>query len=360
MAQLKGNIDEAQRARAILAYRPSWVDRLTAWVVRRPGPAWLYYLGAAGLFYAADLLVKWWDKGIASGAISRWSVLVAVTGFFYLAAMHYLDEVARHAMVRFRPAVEAPTPRVAELEYQLTSMPSQAVWLMTLLGGVAGILTLAGITSGALAFPGLIAFASVSGAVLDGASIILSGTFSTIAIYHTIHQLRTVSMIYTELTKVDLFRQAPLHAFARLAAYTALCWIIPAYFWLTSGLEAAAFGIALGYLFVVMLLGVITFTWPLLGIHRLLAAEKVQLQDTVSKRLELCLQAFDQAFERGDLTQMDALNKAIDSAEREHRIADALPTWPWQPGLLRGALTAFLLPLILWVATRVLERFFGP
>jgi hypothetical protein len=69
---------------------------------------------------------------------------------------------------------------------------------------------------------------------------------------------------------------------------------------------------------------------------------------------------FDQAFEQGDLSQMDAINKAIDNAERERQIVDAIPTWPWQPGTLRSAVTAFLLPLILWVVTRVLERVFGP
>jgi hypothetical protein len=26
-------------------YAPSWIDRLTAWVERLPGPSWLYYLG---------------------------------------------------------------------------------------------------------------------------------------------------------------------------------------------------------------------------------------------------------------------------------------------------------------------------
>ena len=60
------------------------------------------------------------------------------------------------------------------------------------------------------------------------------------------------------------------------------------------------------------------------------------------------------------MAQMDALNNAIDNAERERRIVDAIPTWPWPPGLLRNAMTAFFLPLILWVITRILERSFGP
>jgi hypothetical protein len=285
-------------------------------------------------------------------------VLVAVIGFYYLASIHYLDDIARDAMERFRPAVEAPMRRVAELEYRLTTMPAKMVWLMTLLGTIEGTLTLAGMASGTLSYPGVAAFASVPATLLEVAIILLIGIFFVIGVYHTVHQLRTVSLLYTELTNVDLFQQGPLHAFARLAAYAAISWIMPQYFWLTSGLEAAAFGIALGFLFIIVILGIITFTWPLLGIHQLLAAKKEQLQGMVNKRLQKCLVAFDQALEKGDMAQMDAINKAIDNAERERRVVEAIPTWPWQPATLRGAVTALLLPLILWVATRVLERLF--
>jgi hypothetical protein len=33
-----------------------------------------------------------------------------------------------------------------------------------------------------------------------------------------------------------------------------------------------------------------------------------------------------------------------------------LPTWPWQANLLRGFVTALLLPILIWFATRLLER----
>jgi hypothetical protein len=171
--------------------------------------------------------------------------------------------------------------------------------------------------------------------------------------------MHTVSVIYTELTKVDLFNQRPLHAFARLAAYTAIAWMAPQYFWFTAGLEGAALSVALGFLGIAMILGVITFFWPLRGIHRLLAAKKEQLQGEASRRLENSLQLFAQAFDKDELAAMDAIGKAISNAERERQIVDAIPTWPWPPGLLRGAATAFFLPLIIWAATRILERLFG-
>lgn len=340
-------------------YPPSWVDRLTAWISRLPGPAWLYYFGAALILYLMYLSVKWWETGSPRATISQWSILIGLIGFYYLAAVYYLDIIARDAMERLRPAIDGPAYRVAELEYRLTTMPPKLVWLMTLLGTIGGVLTVLGIRVGALFYPGP-AFASLPATVLEVAIIIFIDVGFFVGSYHTVHQLRIVSMIYTELTKVDLFNQAPLYAFARLAGYTAISWSIPQYFWLTSGLEQAAFGVLLGFFTVAVILGIITFTLPLLGIHRLLARAKEQLQGETNIRLQAILRLFEQELEKGDFAQMDAINKAIDNAERERRIVDSIPTWPWQPGSLRGAVTAFLLPLVLWLATRFLERLVEP
>ncbi|MCC6455841.1 MAG: hypothetical protein IT328_12895 [Caldilineaceae bacterium] len=359
MEQTTTNVEVAPRDHVILPYSPSWVDRLTASVERLPGPAWLYYLAAMALFSVAYFLVKWWESGLPV-LFSRTILLTIISAFGYLGTIHYLDKIASDAMARFRPAIEAPARRVADLEYRLTTMPARMVWLMTLLGALAGTLVLAGTVSGVLVYPGFHGFASMPAAVLEVSVVFLVWIFFITCAYHTVHQLHTVNIIYTELTKVDLFNQGPLHAFARLAAYTAIALTIPQYLWFTAGLTAAAFGVALGFLCVAIILGAITFFWPLYGIHRLLAAKKDKLQCEASRRQEKSLQLFAQAFDKEEMAAMGAIGDAIRNAENEQQIVAAIPTWPWPPGLLRGAMTAVFLPLIIWAATRILERFFGP
>jgi hypothetical protein len=363
MEQTAANIEVTSPQRPLLPYLPSWVDRLTAWVQRRPGPVWLYYLAAMALFYAAYLLVHWWESGYPLIS-SQIPLLTIATAFYYLGVIHYLDNIARSAMARFRPAIKAPPQRVMELEYRLTTMPARMVWLMTLLGALEASLVMAAIGSHLLAYPGVVFFASAPAAILEGAMVLLLGVIFFVSVYHTVHQLHTVSMIYTELAEVDLFNQAPLHAFARLAAYTAIAWILPGYFWITARLQAAAFGVALSFLVIATILGVLTFIWPLQGIHRLLAAKKDQLQGEANRRLEKSLRLFaqtlDKELDKEDVASMQAISAAISTAEQERRIVATIPTWPWQPDLLRGAATAFFLPLIIWAATRILERFFGP
>ncbi len=349
-----------QPTNVVFPYPPSWIDRFILFIARQPGPAWLYYFGMALVLFLAYVGVKWWEGQIPRELFSMWSIVVCLTGFYYLTIMHYRNEIARDAMLRFRPALDIPAWRIAELEYRLTTMPPKTIWLLTFLGIVEGTLTLIGMASGRLQYPGPPSFVSVPASILEGILIILIGVFFVICVYHTIHQLHIVRVLYAELTTVNLFHQTPLHAFARLSAFIVISWMTPQYFWLTGGLESTAFGVAFTFFCIAVALGIIAFVWPLLGIHRLLVAEKETLQAAAHRRLQNSLAAFDTAIDRGDLAPMDGISKAIDNAERECRVVNALPTWPWQPGLLRNAATAFFLPLVLWVATRLLEQLISP
>jgi hypothetical protein len=359
MEQAASDLEVVPRERVVLPYSPSWVDRLTAWVERLPGPAWLYYLAAFASLSAAYYLVKWWEGGFPA-QVSRVALLAQISVFGYLGTIHYLDKIASDAMARFRPAIEAPAWRVVDLEYQLTTMPARMVWLMTLLGVLGGALMLAAVGAGLIVYPGYHSFASPLATVFEVSVVSAVWVFFATCVYHTVHQLRTVSTIYTELTKVDLFNQGPLHAFARLAAYTGIAWMFPQYMWFTAGLTDAALGVAMGFLVVAIILGIITFFWPLYGIHCLLVAKKEQLQYEASRRQEKSLQLFAQALDKEDLVVMEAIGEAINNAKQEQQIVDAIPTWPWPPDLLRGTATAVFLPLVIWGATRILEQFFSP
>jgi hypothetical protein len=41
----------------------------------------------------------------------------------------------------------------------------------------------------------------------------------------------------------------------------------------------------------------------------------------------------------------------------EERYIRTIPTWPWEPGALRGLLTALFLPLAIFAAQRLIEQF---
>src|SRR5689334_18467333 len=65
--------------RVALPYPPSWVDRLTEWVRRLPGPSWLYYLGAWVALLVLEMAVKVYDGTYGPGAMIPVPFHVVVT-----------------------------------------------------------------------------------------------------------------------------------------------------------------------------------------------------------------------------------------------------------------------------------------
>lgn len=54
---------------------------------------------------------------------------------------------------------------------------------------------------------------------------------------------------------------------------------------------------------------------------------------------------------------MDALNKGLASLLQVREFTAKLSTWPWETSTLRAVLSAFALPIVLFVLTTVIERF---
>jgi hypothetical protein len=53
------------------------------------------------------------------------------------------------------------------------------------------------------------------------------------------------------------------------------------------------------------------------------------------------------------------LRTAMSCLEVEHDTLARIPTWPWQPGTLRGLFAAVLFPLMVWIIQWILQRVLG-
>lgn len=51
-----------------------------------------------------------------------------------------------------------------------------------------------------------------------------------------------------------------------------------------------------------------------------------------------------------------SFNKLLGSLIAEREMLARLPTWPWQAGTVGAFVTALLLPIVLFLVTRALER----
>jgi hypothetical protein len=356
MAEAAGGNNAVPRTQGkVQGYAPSWVDRFTGWVDRLPGPSWLFYLVFGLALGFTFTVVQWREGSYPVGTFRPFHIFFAGQIAYLLALMPFLDKSAVKALEAFRPALNVSQAEYAELRYRLTTLPARPTLLASLAGAASAIPQLA---FGFLNFFG-IATSPVSTVFAWAAAVVMECVAGAL-VYHTIHQLRLVSRIYTKLAAVDLFELGPLYAFSGLTARTALGLIVWAYGWFSTTPELLSEPIGILYGLSYGALAAATFAWPLLGIHRRLGHEKQRLLGEGSQRLKATIAELHRRVDAGELRGMDDMNKAIASLEIEQHIISKIPTWPWQPETARLLATALLLPLGMWITQAILNVIMGP
>jgi len=173
--------------------------------------------------------------------------------------------------------------------------------------------------------------------------------FATIVVY-AVHQLRIVTRLHAIAPRIDLFRPAPINAFSRLTVTMAIVLLPLMLFGVQAEnqlLQVPAMGVLI----------VASFALPLRGMHGRLVREKRRLLDASTTRFEAVRSRLHAAIDSGDLSHADELQAALSAVLTEREVIAKLPTWPWTATVFRGFASAVLVPILLWLAIRLLERF---
>ncbi len=334
-------------------YAPSWINRLTWWIDRAPGPPWLVFAAFLAITESIGLLQSRVgglapDVGLGTG-LYYGALPVALLWLIY-----YLDGEAHDAMDDFEPALDVSKMEAARLRYQLTVVPAGPALIVTVLAVIAQaaqyILDPAGSVIAGLTPAGL-----ALRAVGEGLVTILI----VLLLYHTIRQLRAVDRLHSLATRIDLFRPAPLYAFSLLTSRTAIGLILIVASSLVADpitVQQMSTILLITWVGGMMAVAIAAFVLPLRGMHRRIAAEKSRLQGEAGERLKATIGALHRSVDHDDLAQADALNKTLASLVSEREILERLPTWPWRPGTLGTFVTALGLPIVLFLITRYLDR----
>lgn len=342
------------RPQSTWPYTPSWLDRATHWVEQQRGPAIAFYIGLAVLLNLLNATLQWYFGSHPQVILSSLHVVAISTGVYYLALIHYLDRLAHRAVDRFRPALELCDEDFSYLRYRLTTLPARPVRFLTLVGVSYGAIV-AFLVSRRVVLGEMVSFTSLTIAWIDSVIVVFANLMLLLFIYHTIHQLHMIHHIYTTCTNINLFHLSPLYAFSRLSAATALGWMAIVYVWVATVPTVYADPLMFVTAIFIVLLGMVAFLWPLLGIHHLLEEEKSLLQTAIQQRFQTCMEQLHRDIDERHYAETAPLIQMIAGLKQEMEIVERIPTWPWQPGTLRGVLSAVLLPLLLWIATRLLE-----
>lgn len=338
-------------------YLPSWVDWVTDRVKQLPIPVWLLYLVLGLALVLLHAAIKWSEGAYPAGTFFPFHLVLNLSPVVVMAMMYYFDDWAETALATFRPAMSIEEAEYEKVRYQLTTLPRLQTFIASFIGLAYGLIYLILLITPQQKEQYKV-FRSPTGSVLDVTLELLNYLLYAILFYHTVHQMRIISRIYSTYTHVDLFQLGPLHAFSTLAARIAISIAIMTYAWIYAFSGSANISDTLTPALAIPLLFA-TFILPLMGIHRILQQEKGKLQSENALHLKAALAELHHRREAGDYGQIDGVSKAIDALTKEQSLLDKISTWPWQPETVRWVGTALLLPVILTLATRVLQRFLG-
>lgn len=330
----------------------SWIDRIVGpegWLARVPWWVW------APVGWALLTIVNQgslWAAGIDDiGTFRR----ISVTDPFYVIApllgYRLLSAAAVSAFDRFRPALAADDEQARR---RLSTSPTASATIAMAVGGAIGV---SAYFSDAT-YTAILDAASLTTAVWLIAGFLGFGLHIVLATL-IVRQLRLVAALHRQATEIDLFRPAPVHAFASLTARSGTVVLVLALYsaftdpsTFTNPVWRVVFVVAIS-------LSAAAFFLPLSGLARRLRSEKQDLLDTVAARMSALRRDLYGAADRGSLTEVADLRTAMSAlGEDQERIRKVSP-WPWETATLRGFATTLLIPIATWLITNLLGETLG-
>jgi hypothetical protein len=333
-------------------YPPSWFDRLTARINQFPGPNWVYYFGFVITLVLIGGLLQRLEDPLGPIELQPVAIITFIQIAYVLTLLDFLDKRAEISLAEFRPVLRADEDQYQAMRTRLTVLPSKPVLVMSLI--TALFMFGAGLTM--MNLPSL--------PELDPRFSVVSNMFSTspfglyalgvfiflwvlnvIFIYRTFRTLRTIDYIYIHHTEINLFQQTELHAFSKMSASIAIGFVLTSPMWIIIDPGLITMGINISFAF----LAIFMFVSPLIGVRRLLKAQKDQLINESAQKKEILIQDLFSRIDRSDLSQVENLENALSSLEMAESQIKKISTWPWQTDTLRQMIGALLLPITIWI-----------
>ncbi len=339
--------------RTSVPFSPSWIDRLIVWIDRIPGYAWLFYVLSVLGFAVLVNAVFWIDGSTPIGSIDPGNTGFALFVVYWVGLYQHLTNVGARSLRIFRPLLDIEDSDIVRIKHELSTLPRWIGLLAILLGfGFAAAMTFGEpapygdiIPRTVLPYVGDIA---ISGFMLS--------TFICLVI-RSVRQLRLVRRLHARATNINLLKLEPAHAFSTLTSRTGIGIIFVLIF--ATPLDPTPLGSTLDILVIIMtlLLAIAVFVLPIIGIRNHLEEEKQRVLNEINDLLHTTSDRLHYVIRGDDYQEVVGTKHAMEALIRERELIEKTSTWPWDLSTLRGFASALLLPIILWLVTRLLEEF---
>ncbi|MGA9534114.1 MAG: hypothetical protein WBR18_15460 [Anaerolineales bacterium] len=334
-----------------LPYSSSWIDGLIRWISGLPGPSWVFYLLSTLALGLLITVVLWVDGSVPFGSYGSMQGIFPPFVFYFLALYHYLTRVGSRALRTFRPFLDVDESELVRIDYELATLPRGLGWI----GIVIALATLPPYFSGGQAFGDRNPNTALPYVVAIAATTFFGATIFCL-IFRSFRQLRMVHRLHAAATNINLLKLEPAHAFSGLTARTGgglILLMILGYIYDPAAFYGA-YNLA-GYA-TIALPAVVTFFVPVMGMRDRLKEEKSRALGEASDLLEMTSDALEKKIRDQDYDDLQGMETAIRALIRRRELLDGISTWPWDTGTIRGFASTLLLPILLWLITRLLGK----
>ena len=298
--------------------------------------------------------VLWATGQLPVGTIDTNVIIVAVYGPYGLAMMMLGRHIALRALDGFWPATGWPDSDRHVWAYQFESTPARIELVAVVLGLFVGMAAL-------IAAPTTVVAAGYDTLdyYLANIPIFVAGYVMTMVItFISARWLLLVMRIHRDATAVDVLDRAPLYAFSRLTVFAALGVVAAVYYTLTFNAAYQVGNVpSLAFLAVAFVVGLAAFVVPLWGIHVRIAREKEALVRDVERRVDRIASDLYRDIDSGSMDSASKFTGLLTTLGSLRERIEHLPSWPWPPNLFRGFITALLLPIGIFILTRVISTY---
>lgn len=328
------------------------IGRLLTWRAAAGWPGVALVVGVWLALIAWGQAVLWANGRLPVGSIDPQLAVLSAYTPYGIAATIVGSRIAAGALRRFWPATGWPDSERDDWTRRFMSLPAGAEWLVLAFGAVVGLGALAAAPAGLLG-PEIgrsWTYLAYLPTYVLGYAILAAGTFIAL------RWLGLVARIHREAAAIDPFDRGPIYAFSRVTGWAGLVYLGGIYYTLAfnSSLQGQVFGIA--FLAISMLVSVLAFVVPLWGIHTRLIQAKAELLSDLDRRASALSAEMYARIDAGAFDSTKVVSDSIGGLGLLRDRIEHLPTWPWPPQLLRGFLSALLLPVVVYVVTRVISN----
>lgn len=335
-----------------LSPSPKWLYRFLDWMKTTPFNG---IMVAVAIFVISAGSMHWasWQSGfLARYQVDTELMFPALWLPSNLLFWLWLDGLARSAVQAFATGIGKSEQEAKKIYIDFISIrePIGLVLLVAGLGAGIGDSIQRATTFGVTQWPL---------ALLISIGPILGGFFELAALFRLFRQLLLVNSLYKNVKKLNLFNLWPIYALSRYGYTIALLFILATVLIDLVFTLLGAQAIGLTYIVFTLIVSLVVFIAPLLGINNRLRTEKGHELQRLGIQLNSIYNETETAVRSRKLAKVPALRTASGALKDQIEAVQKVATWPWNPGSVRNLLLPVLLPLFLAIVQRYILTFLG-